>query len=123
VVRAVREGRVEPVHARARIGSSGSAGEPSSAKVVEDALFLLTIEDFEGAHLKLVGIPEGARPADDPGFSQVEAAWAKWKIEQAEKASDPKQKRVHLREVIMTETVGGAERKKAVQLLETLDRK
>jgi hypothetical protein len=120
VMRAVREERPEHVHARVR---TATAAEPAGGKAIEDALFLLSLEDFEGAHLKLLGIPEGARPNDDPGFSQVEAAWAKWKIEQSEKATDPQQKRLHLREVIMTATVGGPERTKAVQMLEGLDRK
>ena len=40
------------------------------------------------------------KATDDPRFSQVEEAWAKWKLEQVEKAADAKQKRTLLKEIV-----------------------
>jgi serine/threonine-protein kinase len=92
-------------------------------KRIEDALFKVSIEDYEGAHLLVIGIPEEQRPTDDPGLAQVETAWAKWKLEQVEKTADVKQKRAILKEIASTLTVGPQERKQAVEMLQALDAK
>jgi hypothetical protein len=114
-------GAPEPAPAPAR--PKAELPEEQSGRLVEDALWLVGLEDYEGAHLKLMGIPEGLKPTEDPRFLQVEAAWVKWKLDQVEKAAETAAKRALLREILMTETVDAKERKKALELLQALEGK
>jgi hypothetical protein len=99
---------------------AASADAPASPKEVEDALFLVSIGDFAGAHAKVLAIPEDRRPVDDPGFVRVEQAWADWKLRQAAKA-DAAKKREILWEVARAATVDPQRRKKAATMLKEMD--
>jgi tRNA A-37 threonylcarbamoyl transferase component Bud32 len=99
-----------------------SAEPPASMKEVVDALFLVSIGDFAGAHAKVLAIPEDLRPVDDPGFQGVEQAWADWKLRQAARAEGAKRREI-LREVATTGTVDSHLRKKAAVMLQEMDAK
>jgi hypothetical protein len=92
------------------------------AKLMEDALWLLSLEDYEGAHLKVMGLPDQLEAADDPECQQIENAWAKWKLEQVGEAKDAAKKKEMLREIAATPAVSAKHRKKAVELLAELTR-
>jgi serine/threonine protein kinase len=91
-------------------------------KRLEDALWLLSLEDYEGAHLLVMGLPDKLATADDPECQQIESAWAQWKLEQVGEAKDAAKKKVMLREIVATPAVSAKHRKKAVELLEELTR-
>jgi hypothetical protein len=101
---------------------AASAVAPASMAEVVDALFLVSIGDFAGAHAKVLEIPEDRRPVDDPGLQRVEQAWADWKLRQAAKADDAKKREI-LREVAAAGTVDAQRRKKAVAMLKEMDAK
>jgi serine/threonine protein kinase len=89
-------------------------------KLVEDALWLLSIGDFEGAHLRVMGLPDPLAAADDPECQQVESAWAEWKLDQLAEVKDAAKKKETLREIAATPAVSPKHRKKAVELLREL---
>jgi hypothetical protein len=93
----------------------------SSSKLVEDALWLTSIGDFEGGHLKLMGIPDDLKAADDPDFQKVEGAWADWKFEKIAEAKDPAQKKALLKEIAATATVPPKQREKAATMIRELE--
>jgi serine/threonine protein kinase len=92
-----------------------------SAKNVEDAMWLLGLEDYEGAHLVLIGLPDDARPTESPDFRKVEAAWADFKFKQVAEAKDAAAKKAILKEIAATETVAPTQRTKAADMMRELD--
>jgi serine/threonine protein kinase len=95
-------------------------GSPRLA-ALESAMFQRSIGDFEGAHKLLLGIPDDRKPVDDPEFRRIEAAWARWKIEQVAAAREPAQKKALLKEIVATETVDAKQRTRAAEMLRALD--
>jgi serine/threonine-protein kinase len=89
-------------------------------KLIEDALWLVAIGDFEAGHLKLMGLPDQLAAADDPDCAAVENAWAKWKLEQVDEAKDAAKKKEMLREIAAAPAVSPQHRKKAVERLQEL---
>jgi hypothetical protein len=81
---------------------------------------MVSIGDFEGGHLKLMGLPD---PAADPDCRIVEDAWAEWKLEQVGEARDPAKKREMLREIAATAAVSAKHRKKALEMIADLEKK
>jgi hypothetical protein len=103
----------------ARPKPSAFAAAPERARELEDALFLLSIGDYEAAHKKLLELPEAQRPADDADVQRVESGWATWKLKQV-KGADEAKKREILREVLSNGAVDLERRKKAAKMLEEL---
>ncbi len=113
---------VHALRAPAAAASATSAEPPASMPEVVDALFLVSIGDFAGAHAKVLAIPEATRPVDDPGFQRVEQGWADWKLRQAARAEGAKKREI-LMEVATAGTVDPHRRKKAALLLQEMDAK
>ena len=106
-------------------GSGGAAPKKdtteASAKKVEDAMWLLGLEQYEEAHLLLIGLPDDQRPTESPDFRKVEAAWAEFKFKQVKEAKDAAAKKVILKEIAATETVAPTQRTKAADMIRELD--
>ena len=92
-----------------------------NAKQVEEALKLLDGKDYDGAHKKLLEIPDDKRPTDDAGFQKVESAWADYKFQQVDGAPDNAKKKSILKEISTTDTVDGKQRIKATEALRAID--
>jgi hypothetical protein len=106
---------------RAPAKPAASAVEPVRSPVVEDALWLMSIGDYEGGHLKLMGLPDRLAAADDPDCKVIEDSWATWKLEQIGEAKEPAKKREMLREIVATPAVSAKHRKKALALIRDLE--
>jgi hypothetical protein len=94
-----------------------------NAKQLDEALKLLDNKDVEGAHKKLLEIPEDVRPTDDPGLQKVEAAWAEMKFAQVDAAPDSKGKKAILKEIAQTDTVDAKTRTKAAEMIRDIEAK
>lgn len=94
-----------------------------NAKQLEEGLKLLDNKDVEGAHKKVLEIPEDVRPTDDPGFQKIEAAWAEMKFGQVEAAPDSKAKKEILKEISRTDTVDAKTRTRAAEMIREIEAK
>jgi ABC transport system ATP-binding/permease protein len=94
-----------------------------SAKQVDEALKLLDNKDVEGAHKKLLEIPEDDRPTDDPNFKKVELAWSDSRFQQVNDAPDSAAKKKILKEIATTETVDPQQRSRAAKMISELEAK
>jgi pSer/pThr/pTyr-binding forkhead associated (FHA) protein len=114
-----------------RPGNTGPSKDPGkkhvvtekSAKQVDEALKLLDGKDYDGAHKKLLEIPEADRPTDDANFKKVESAWADWKFQQVNDAADSKAKKTLLKEIASTETVDPKQRTRAAEMIREIEAK
>ncbi|APR82313.1 Hypothetical protein A7982_07662 [Minicystis rosea] len=94
-----------------------------NAKQLAEAVKLLEGKDVDGAHKKLLEIPEDVRPTDDADFKKVEAAWADMKFEAVNAASDSKAKKAILKEIASTDTVDAKQRTKAAEMIREIEAK
>jgi pSer/pThr/pTyr-binding forkhead associated (FHA) protein len=112
-----------------RSGPTGAQGvrkhvvTEKSAKQVDEALKLLEGNDIEGAHKKLLEIPEDDRPTDDPNFQKVEGAWADVRFAQVDAASDSVEKKRILREIVSTLSVDAQRRSRASKMISDIEAK
>jgi len=104
-------------------GATKHVVNKENAKQLEDALKLLDGKDVEGAHKKLLEIPEDVRPTDDPGFRKIESAWADKKFTEVDAAPDAKQKKVILKEIAATDSVDAKTRTKAAEMIRDIEAK
>jgi hypothetical protein len=106
-------------------GSGGAAPKKetteASAKKVEDAMWHLSLEQYDEAHLLLIGLPEDQRPTENPDFRRVEAAWAEFKFKQVKEAKDAAARKVILKEILGTETVSTTQRTRASDMIREID--
>jgi hypothetical protein len=84
-------------------------------------MWLLGLEQYEEAHLLLIGLPDDQRPTENPDFRKVEAAWAELKFKQVKEAKDAAAKKVILKEIAATETVAPTQRTKAADMIREID--
>jgi pSer/pThr/pTyr-binding forkhead associated (FHA) protein len=95
--------------------------DEASAKLLKEASELVDKGDFDGAHQKVLQIPENSAARDEDVFKKVEGAWADSLFAKADKATDPNEKRAILTQITSTGTVDGQRRAKALDLLNQLD--
>ena len=105
----------------ASASSSPPAGRiEATAKIIEEARWLVSIGDMEGGHAMLTSIPDALAFADDPDFQSVEHAWAEWKLEQVGESRDAVKQATLLREIASAPTASAHHRAKAAQMLRAL---
>ncbi len=114
-------------------GGAETTGLPSgtpSAPVKEDpgkaqldeAKRLAEAGDLEGAHKAIAGIDASSPSLKDPAVQEIEGKWADALIAESEKLADDPQKQVELLwKVATTPTVDDARRKKAAEMIKTID--
>lgn len=85
-------------------------------RMLEEAKKLLDGGDVEGAHKKVLEIPENSLARDDAIFKEVERKWADSIFEKANQATDPLEKRRLLNQIMQTPSVDAEQRRKAAQL-------
>jgi len=102
------------------VSARPAADDPGSA-VLKDAIALSEKKDHEGAHKKVLTIPESSASRSDPKFAEIEAAWADWMFGKVDATSDVVEKRKLLHEIASTPTVDAARRKKAANLIQEMD--
>lgn len=95
----------------------------ANAKQLEDALKLLDQKDYDGAHKKLLEIPEDVRPTEADDFKKVESAWADWKLREVDAAAESSRKKDILKEIASTETVDAKQRTKAAEMIREIEAK
>jgi pSer/pThr/pTyr-binding forkhead associated (FHA) protein len=95
--------------------------DEASAKLLKEASELVDKGDFDGAHAKVLQIPENSAAREDDVFKKVEGAWADSLFAKADKATDPDEKRKILTQITSTGTVDAQRRAKALELLNQLD--
>ncbi len=94
-----------------------------SAKQVDEALKLLDNKDLDGAHKKLLEIPDEERPTDDANFKKVEAAWADSRFQAVNDAADSTAKKTILKEIASTDTVDAKQRTHAAEMIRDIEAK
>jgi pSer/pThr/pTyr-binding forkhead associated (FHA) protein len=92
-------------------------------KQLEEARSLLAGKDVEGAHQKLLEIPDNSAARDDPRFKEIEDAWADAMFKKVEAAADTAEKRALLKQINGTPSVDPERRKKAADMLREIDAK
>jgi pSer/pThr/pTyr-binding forkhead associated (FHA) protein len=105
------------------VGATKHVVNKENAKQLEEALKLLDQKDIEGAHKRLLEIPEDVRPTDDPGFKKIESAWADKKFAEVDAVSDSKAKKAILKEIASTDTVDAKTRTKAAEMIRDIEAK
>jgi len=83
---------------------------------LEDAKKLLDGGDLEGAHKKVLEIPENSEARDAPTFKDVERKWADSIFDKANQATEPLEKRRLLNLIMSTPSVDAEQRRKAATL-------
>src|SRR5262249_43659442 len=104
-------------------GRAKVALSKESLKQLDDAMALLEKKDYNGAHNRLLEIPEEQRDTDNQKFKDVETAWADWKFSLVDKADGSKAKKLILKEIASTETVDAKQRTKAAEMIREIDAK
>jgi pSer/pThr/pTyr-binding forkhead associated (FHA) protein len=109
----------------------GSSGTPRAASpggkaggdagAVAEAKALFDKKDFDGAHKRLQDLPDASPARDDPQFKTIESAWADWMFAKADQSTDKAEKRKLWQQISSTPTVDGDRRKKAADLIQTMD--
>jgi pSer/pThr/pTyr-binding forkhead associated (FHA) protein len=94
-----------------------------SAKQVDDAMKLLAAKDVEGAHKKLMEIPEDDWPTDDANFQTGEGAWADARFAEVDAAPDSAGKKTILRVIASQGSVDAQRRRKASQMISEIEAK
>lgn len=111
------------------VGRQGTATELVSVKdeataraekTLADAQRLLGGGDARGAYEKAAEIPAGAAVRDSGEFRAIQSAYADQLFEQAEKASDPADKRSLYDQIARSPTIDGARRSRAAEQLAAL---
>jgi hypothetical protein len=102
-------------------GSSGSAAPTApatseDARKLEEAKKLLDAGDVEGAHKKVLEIPENSAAREDEIAKQVEGKWADAIFEKVQSLSDPVEKKKLLSQIMATPSVDAERRKKAATM-------
>jgi pSer/pThr/pTyr-binding forkhead associated (FHA) protein len=87
---------------------------------LEEANKLLDSGDVEGAHKKVLEIPESSGARDDERFKRVEGGWADALFGQVEKATDPAEKKRLLNIIATTPSVDAERRKKAADMISAI---
>jgi pSer/pThr/pTyr-binding forkhead associated (FHA) protein len=83
---------------------------------LEEAKKLLDSGDIEGAHKKVLEIPENSSAREDDTFKSVERKWADSIFEKANQATEPLEKRRLLNQIMATPSVDAEQRRKAATL-------
>ncbi len=92
-------------------------------KQLEEARALLDKKDVEGAHQKLMEIPDNSAARDDARFKEIEDAWADAMFKKVEAAAETAEKRTLLKQINGTPSVDPERRKKAADMLREIDAK
>lgn len=87
--------------------------DDAAKKQLDEAREKLGGKDYEGAHKKVLDIPENSPVHEDPAFKEIEAAWADWMFERVAKDPDNAEKKKLLKEIHTTSSVDAERRKKA----------
>jgi pSer/pThr/pTyr-binding forkhead associated (FHA) protein len=83
---------------------------------LEEAKRLLDGGDLEGAHKKVLEIPENSEAREAPIFKEVERKWADSIFDKANQATEPLEKRRLLNLIMSTPSVDAEQRRKAATL-------
>ncbi len=83
---------------------------------LQDGKRLLDGGDIEGAHKKVLEIPDTSEAREAPIFKEVERRWADSIFEKANQATDPLEKRRLLNQIMATPSVAADQRGKAAHL-------
>lgn len=97
-------------------GTQTEAHVPASdadAKILKEATVLMDSGNLEGAHQKVLEIPENSSARDDEAFLKVEGKWADSIFEKVAKSTDNAEKKALLNLIISTPSVDAERRKKA----------
>ncbi len=117
----------------ARGGNSGTPGQDThhvagpmtdeAANILKEARGLVASKDFEGAHQKLLELPDSSPARDDDSFTEVEAAWADWMFRKVDETSDNGEKKKLLKTISTTPSVDAERRKKAADMVQEIEAK
>ncbi|MEO7330198.1 MAG: FHA domain-containing protein, partial [Minicystis sp.] len=92
-------------------------------KQLEEAQGLFAKKDIDGAHQKLMEIPDNSAARDDARFKEIEDAWADGMFKKVAGAADTAEKRALLKQINGTPSVDPERRKKAADMLREIDAK
>jgi ABC transport system ATP-binding/permease protein len=86
------------------------------ARILGEAKQMLDAGNIEGAHHKVLEIPENSAARDDEVFKLVEKKWAESMFAKAEQATEPAEKKKIYGQIMATPSVDAEQRKKAAAL-------
>ncbi len=102
--------------------TSAAAPEDPGQKLLAEAKSLAEAGDLAGAHKKISEIDAGSPSLNDPAVADIEGRWADGVVTEAEKITDDPGKQVELLwKVATTPTVDETRRKKAAEMIKTID--
>ena len=106
---------------------TGTTGEvphvPASdndARLLKEATELVGAGDVDGAHKKVLEIPENSGARDDEAFKAVEGKWADSIFDKVAKATDGAEKKALLNLIATTPSVDAERRKRAADMISAI---
>ncbi|HVY44611.1 MAG TPA: FHA domain-containing protein [Minicystis sp.] len=97
------------------------ASKGGDVAAIADAKSLLAKKDYDGAHKRVLDLPDSSPLRDDPAVRTIEGAWADYMFAKADQATDHAEKRRIWQQINFTPTVDPDRRKRAADLIQAMD--